>query len=78
MTADTFLRPIHVTHSFFRFHDLSLDFNKNNRTSATGTTGISYPFGTIFTGVRVVQSSVLCLEYLFMYCPLWEAELVEI
>jgi hypothetical protein len=36
-----------------------------------------YPFGAIFTDVRVDQSLVLCLEYLFIYCPLWEAELVE-
>ena len=63
---------------FFAFMTYHWILNKNNRTSATGTTGISYPFGTIFTGVRVVQSSVLCLEYLFIYCPLWEAELVEI
>jgi hypothetical protein len=52
--------------------------NKNNKTIAIGTTGIVYPFGAIFNGIRVGQSSVLCLEYFFIYCPLWEAELVEI
>ena len=71
--------PSHISILLFRFDDLSLDFKQEySRTGATGTTDIVYPFGAIFTGVRVDQSLVLCLEYLFIYCTLWEAELVEI
>jgi hypothetical protein len=56
-------------------------FNKSNKTGATCTAGIAYSFGAIFSGVRVVQSLILCLEhlsiYLFICFLLWKAELVE-
>jgi hypothetical protein len=60
--------------TFITYH---WSFNKSNRTGATCTAGTTYSFGVFFSGVRVIQSLVLFLEYLFICSLLWEAELVE-
>ena len=77
MTAFMFVCPSHIPILLSTSITYHWSFNKSNKTGATCTAGIAYPFGVLFSGVHVIQSLVLFLEYLFICSLLWEAELVE-